>query len=65
MYHYVSGGFLGAHAVKLIGWGETDGVQYWLAANSWGTRWGEKGFFKIKHGECNIGWTGVGCSPSL
>lgn len=45
------------HAVKIIGWGEEDGIPYWLAANSWGDGWGElKGFFKILRGanECNI-----------
>ncbi|UYV78021.1 CTSB [Cordylochernes scorpioides] len=34
---------LGWHAVKLIGWGEENGVPYWLGVNSWGTtHWGEK-----------------------
>uniref|UniRef100_A0A224Y2S1 Cathepsin B n=1 Tax=Rhipicephalus zambeziensis TaxID=60191 RepID=A0A224Y2S1_9ACAR len=44
------------HVVRIIGWGTENGVPYWLAANSWGTGWGDKGFFKIRRGnnECNI-----------
>jgi len=48
--------FLGGHAVKLLGWGVENGEDYWLLANSWGTTWGENGFFKIRRGvnECGI-----------
>ena len=35
------------HAVNLIGYGTENGKAYWLLKNSWGTTWGEKGFFKI------------------
>lgn len=38
------------HAVNIIGW-DDDG-QYWIVRNSWGTSFGESGFFKIKYG-CN------------
>lgn len=41
---------VGGHAVKLIGWGTENGVDYWIAANSWGPRWGENGYFRIKRG---------------
>jgi len=48
--------FIGGHAVKIIGWGVDNGLDYWLVANSWGADWGESGFFKIKRGvdECAI-----------
>ena len=46
----------GGHAVKIIGWGEENGVPYWTVANSWGDDWGENGFFRIRRGtnECGI-----------
>jgi len=46
----------GGHAVKMIGYGTEGGKDYWLVANSWGTKWGESGFFKIKRGvdECGM-----------
>jgi hypothetical protein len=36
----------GGHAIKIIGWGDS----YWIAANSWGRRWGRKGYFHIAMG---------------
>jgi cathepsin B len=40
----------------VLGWGTESGTDYWLVANSWGTSWGENGFFKIRRGsdECGI-----------
>jgi hypothetical protein len=43
------------HAVYLVGYGTEKGqtgqmIDYWLAQNSWGKDYGEKGFFKIKRG---------------
>jgi len=48
VYHHVSGTVEGGHAIKILGWGTEDGMDYWLCANSWGTSWGLEGFFKIK-----------------
>lgn len=47
VYSHVSGGVAGGHAVKILGWGIDNGVNYWLCANSWGPLWGESGFFRI------------------
>ncbi|XP_025206248.1 cathepsin B-like cysteine proteinase 3 [Melanaphis sacchari] len=48
--------YLGGHAVKLIGWGEENGIPYWLMVNSWNPQWGDKGLFKIQRGtnECGV-----------
>ncbi|KAF2360563.1 Peptidase C1A papain C-terminal [Trinorchestia longiramus] len=58
---YVSSGLsdqyvIGHHSVRLIGWGEeystydSQPVKFWLAANSWGEDWGERGLFRIRRG---------------
>jgi len=46
----------GGHAVKIVGWGKEGEHKYWNVANSWGTSWGEEGFFRILRGkdECGI-----------
>jgi len=50
IYHHVTGGPAGGHAVKFVGWGVEDGVKYWKVANSWNPYWGEKGYFRIRRG---------------
>eukprot|EP01084_Bolivina_argentea_P291561 501105_1 len=44
------------HEIVIIGYGldiEND-IKYWIAMNSWGTNWGEKGYFKIIRGINNL-----------
>ena len=45
------------HGVVLVGYGSDDGVDYWIAKNSWGTHWGEGGFMRLRRGvgECGVG----------
>lgn len=47
---------MGGHAVKIVGWGTENGVDYWLVANSWSTKWGEDGYFKIIRGTNDCGF---------
>jgi len=56
VYQHETGAALGGHAIKIIGWGEEDGVPYWLIVNSWNSDWGDNGTFKILRGkdECGI-----------
>ncbi|XP_066919273.1 cathepsin B-like [Clytia hemisphaerica] len=55
VYQHVSGSALGGHAIKILGWGVEDGTPYWLVANSWNPKWGDKGFFKILRGSDHCG----------
>lgn len=63
VYHHVSGGIAGGHAIKVLGYGVENGTPYWLCANSWGTGWGMSGFFKIKQGDCGIEDQVFSCDP--
>jgi hypothetical protein len=49
----------GGHAVRVTGWGTTNGVEYWKMQNSWGTGWGEDGYMEISIYEGYWGWSRV------
>jgi C1A family cysteine protease len=53
VYEHVWGDTLGGHLVLIVGW--NDDEQSWICKNSWGTDWGDKGYFRIKWGECTFG----------
>lgn len=44
------------HDVEVVGWGTEeddnggDGLDFWIVRNSWGTFWGELGFFRVQRG---------------
>lgn len=63
----------GGHAIKIVGWGVESGTKYWKIQNSWNPWWGEKGYFRMKEGECGIEdqvvansgfWAGPGLGPA-
>eukprot|EP00794_Sanderia_malayensis_P005978 gene5978-6674_t len=57
------------HAVLLVGYGvdEVSNEKYWIVKNSWGPKWGEQGYFRIKRGvdECAIESIAVAATPHL
>jgi C1A family cysteine protease len=44
------------HSILLVGYGEENGIKYWIGMNTWGKKWGENGFFRLLRGEndCNM-----------
>ncbi len=52
VYRHTTGSLLGGHCVCIVGY-NTAG-KYWICKNSWGTGFGESGYFKIAFGDCGI-----------
>ena len=51
VYSYTTGEFEGRHAVLIIGY--DDAAQAFIVKNSWGTWWGEEGYFRVAYSEVN------------
>jgi cathepsin B len=58
VYQQNSSDAIGAHAVSITGWGvwidptnATKTIPYWNVRNSWTTKWGNEGYFKIERGD--------------
>jgi len=39
----------GLHSITIVGY--NDSGQYWICKNSWGTGWGESGYFRVSYSE--------------
>jgi C1A family cysteine protease len=52
VYRHTTGDLAGYHAICVVGYSEAD--QAWICKNSWGSSWGDNGWFRIGYGECDI-----------
>jgi C1A family cysteine protease len=71
VYSYTTGSYAGAHAVLIVGYDDTQ--QAFIVKNSWGTGWGESGYFLIAYSEVGgtssfaysaIAYDGYGNNPT-
>ncbi len=55
------------HGVLIAGYGEENGVMYWLVKNSWGPTWGDDGYVKIERSDStnDPGVCGIAMDPSF
>lgn len=44
------------HSVTCVGYGNENDINYWIVKNSWGTSWGEEGYFRIVRGKYLCGF---------
>ncbi|MFI5345883.1 MAG: C1 family peptidase [Elusimicrobiota bacterium] len=67
VYSHVSGVAEGSHDVLIVGY--DDAIQAFIVKNSWGTWWGEQGYFKIAYSELytrtNFGAEALAYEPAL
>ena len=52
VYHHTWGSLEGGHCVTIVGY--NDSQSCWICKNSWGSSWGESGYFRMGYGECGI-----------
>lgn len=73
VFQFYSGGVLRSkdcgdnldHGVLVVGYGQENGIKYWLVKNSWGPEWGQDGYIKIERSdsENDMGVCGIATQP--
>lgn len=59
VYQHHNGEFAGGHVVTIVGY--DDSKNCWIVKNSWGPKWGERGWFRMAYDADMIaGWYGPG-----
>ena len=43
------------HVINIVGYGNGSGLDYWICRNSWGSAWGESGYFRVARGKGTCG----------
>lgn len=58
---------VGGHAVEIVGWGVYENTPFWWVKNSWGTEYGENGYFRFLRGknQCSLESNVVSMLPNL
>ena len=54
IYEDTTGDIQIVHEISVVGFGFENNTKYWLVRNSWGSHWGEAGFFRVVRGINNI-----------
>ena len=65
IYSHSSQKKVGVHSITILGWGNYNGVPYWICKNSWGDNWGLYSFFMIMMGDAGIDSYMTSCKPLI
>ena len=59
IYKLKWGGIIGGHVITIVGYNDSE--ECWIVKNSWGTLWGEKGWFRLAYdADLFADWYGPG-----